>query len=269
MTITFTGITYAHTQSNGTQLLNDHRLTTGTKNIAEAWFSHPTTRYQHFVLGAEYEPTQINVKLRNGKTLSYRLDRNSVFEDRIPRLEDINNDGEDEIIVVRAYLDSGAALSVFHITKDKIALLAETPNMGHPFGWLNPAGIADFDGDGKKEIAFVRKPHVLGRLELWQYKSGKLVLEQSTRNVSNHSIGSKKLGLSAVADFDKDGINDLALPSKSMQEIKFFSFSEGVKEISSKKLSSRVKGNFQLVETTNSNGVRVTLENGTTVTILP
>ena len=34
---------------------------------------------------------------------------------------------------------------------------AETPPTGSPNTWLNPAGIADFDGDGMADIAYTNR----------------------------------------------------------------------------------------------------------------
>ncbi len=247
--------------------LPDHRVSKGSKDIAEAWFSHPTQRYQHFVLGSKYEAGTLNARLKNGKPLSYKLSQSSVFEDRIVRLYDLDSDGKDELIVVRSYQNGGAALAVFGVRAGKLAHLAETPDMGHPFGWLNPAGIADFDGDGKIEIAFVRKPHVLGRLELWEYSNGKLTLDKSLSNTSNHSIGSTRLGLSMVYDFNGDGLKDLAIPSKDKRTIRFISFKGGVKEIARKKLPGPVSSDFKIVLGKGMAGIAVTLSNGKSVIV--
>lgn len=249
--------------------LPDLRISKGKNDIAEAWLSQPTKRYQHFVLGSSYEAGTLNVRMKSGATLNYQLDHSSVFEDRIARLSDLDGDGRDEIIVVRAYLKSGAALSVFGVKNNKIRLLAETPDMGHPFGWLNPAGIADFDGDGKVEIAIVRKPHVLGQLELWEYANKTLRLEVNKGGVSNHSIGSPSLGLSAVADFNGDGVMDLAVPSKNQMVLRFFSFNGGLKLLSEKKLPSRASSDFSVVRENGFHAVKVGLAKGKSVIIRP
>ncbi len=251
------------------EALPDLRVSKGNNNIAEAWLSQPTKRYQHFVLGSSYEAGAVNVRLRNGKTLTHVLDRKSVFEDRVARLRDLDGDGKDEVIVVRAYLKSGAALSVYGVKNNQLQLLAETPDMGHPFGWLNPAGIADFDGDGKLEIAFVRKPHVLGQLELWEYSTGSLRLDMQVGGTSNHAIGSKSLGLSAVADFNGDGVMDLAIPSRGQSALRFFSFKGGVKQISKKALPVRASSDFSVVKRNGKNAVRVGLANGKSLVVSP
>ena len=126
----------------------------------------------------------------------------------------------------------------------RFAILAETPPIGTPNRWLNPAGIADFDGDGAVEIALVRMPHALGRLELWRWSAGKLLKVAETRDTSNHAIGSRALGQSAVADFDGDGVVDLAIPSFDRRAIRLLSFRGGVREIARIKLPAPVTTNF-------------------------
>ncbi|MGH1351490.1 MAG: FG-GAP repeat domain-containing protein [Methyloligellaceae bacterium] len=261
--------TLADSNSRYPNAIPDLRVAKGNKDISEAWFSHPTKRYRHFVLGSDYEAGTLNIRTKDGVTLSYSLTRESVFEDRIVRLHDMDNDGKDEIIVVRAYLKGGAALAVFGLRAGKIAHLAETPDMGHPFGWLNPAGIADFDGDGVTEIAFVRKPHVLGRLELWEYRNGKLTLDKTLGNTSNHSIGSAQLGLSMVYDFNGDGLKDLAIPSKDRRSIRFLSFKGDIKEFSRKKLPAPVTSDFRIVLGKGMAGVAVTLSGKQSIIVFP
>ncbi len=92
--------------------LTDHRVAHGTGVIAEAWLADPTTRYRHFVSGSDYEAGSLVVRLKNGSLRKLVLPETSVFEDRQPRLADLDGDGVDEIVLVRSYLDRGAALAV-------------------------------------------------------------------------------------------------------------------------------------------------------------
>ena len=192
----------------------DLRVARGAGTIAEAWLADATTQYQHFVLGSPYEAASLMVRLRDGKLLRLTLPGDSVFEDRQPRLADLDGDAIDEIVLVRSYLRRGAALSVIALRGGALSIVAETPPTGSPNTWLNPAGIADFDGDGQHDIAFVQMPHVLGLLRVWTLRSGGLVEIAKMPDTSNHVIGSPNLGLSAVADFDGDGVADLAIPTR-------------------------------------------------------
>jgi hypothetical protein len=141
-------------------------------DIVEATLIGKTDRYKHFVLGTNYEAAGIRVRTASGQTLELMLPEDSVFEDRQPRIADLDGDGRNEVIVVRSRQSTGSALAVPGLRDGKLKILAETTPNGGPRRWLNPAGIADFYGDGKKQIALVRLPHAVGRLEFWDLDGG-------------------------------------------------------------------------------------------------
>jgi FG-GAP-like repeat len=196
--------------------LSDLRIAKGQNTIAEAWLADPTTRYRHFVLGSPYEAASIVAKLRDGRTLKLTLPSSSVFEDRQPRLADVDGDGRDDIVLVHSYVDRGSALAVVSVV------------------------------DGRLDIAYVQMPHVLGRLRLWTLQSGKLVEIASLPDASNHTAGSREIGLAAVADFDGDGVMDLAIPSLDRRWLRFISFKGEARELRRKPLPSPAVSSFSL-----------------------
>lgn len=206
--------------------LPDGSVVPGFGNIARAWLTSPTSRYRHAVLGDAVEAGGLVVELDDMRTARLELPEDSVFEDRYPRLADIDGDGQDDIVIVRSYLDSGAAVSVWTLQNGKIVRLGESPSIGIPNRWLNPAGIADFDGDGRMEIAAVITPHIGGILKLYELRDDRLVEEAAEPGFSNHEIGSRVLGMSAVVKGHPAG-PVLAVPDTRRTTLRIVAFHGG------------------------------------------
>ncbi|MHA1545694.1 MAG: FG-GAP repeat domain-containing protein, partial [Alphaproteobacteria bacterium] len=203
--------------------LPDAVVTRGANHIARTWLAQPTKRYGHGILGDTIEAGALVVEATNGRLAKLVLDENSVFEDLAPRLGDVTGDGRDEVVTMRTTLRGGAALFVARFRKGKLEKLTEGPNFGRPSRWLDPAGIADFTGDGHREIAVVTTPHIGGTLQLWSVRGTRLVKLVAVPGFSNHAIGSRVLDNSAVADFDGDGIVDIAVPSANRRTLRLAS----------------------------------------------
>jgi hypothetical protein len=238
--------------------LPDGRIADGVKDIARAWLSEPTGRYRHGVLGDATEAGALVIEHRNGRRDVVRLGKNSVFEDLEPRIADIDGNGNAEIVVVHSYLDRGSALAVIGERSGRMQILAETPPIGIAHRWLNPAGIADFDGDGKTDIALVKMPHAVGRLELWSWRNGKLRKTAEIDDTSNHAIGTRILRMSATGDFDDDGIADLAIPSFRRDALRLISFAPRPREIARVALPARAATEIHAV-TDQSGKLRIIL----------
>lgn len=250
--------------------LPDGLVARGTRNIAAAWFSGPTQRYRHFSFGTEHEADTLVVSTTDRRIFRLQLPGDSVFEDREPRLADVDGDGQDELIVVRSYLKTGAALAVVAVRPEGLAIVAETPPIGAPFKWLNPAGVADFDGDGQPDIALVRLPHLVGELEVWTLKNGTLVRTFTDDDVSNHAVGSRHFRLSAIADFDGDGISDLAIPSFDRRSLRLLAFRDGrVREIDRIALPAVAAENFEIGRQAGRLAIRVGLNGGRSILVTP
>jgi hypothetical protein len=227
--------------------LPDGRSAIGSHDIARAWLAEPTDRYDHGVLGDKFEAGSLVIELRDGKRQVVRLNGDAVFEDLEPRLADLDGDGKDEIVVVKSYLKTGSALAVIAERKGKYDIVAETPPLGAPHRWLNPAGIADFNGDGKIDIALVRQPHAVGSLELWTWNGGALKKAAELGDTANHIAGTRALHMSAAADLDGDGIADIAIPSLDRTRLRLVSFAPGPHEIAAVALPAKAVTNIGLV----------------------
>ena len=193
-------------------------------DISAAWYTKPTKRYAHGILGDAIEAGELTVELDSGETLTHTLPDNQVFEDRTPRLADLDGFGQTEIITILSDVNKGGSIAVFGVRKGKLELIAQTPYIGRSNRWLNIAGIEDFDGYGKTQIAAVWTPHIGGTLKYWTWNKGQLNLAGEARGFSNHFIGSREQELSVVDDFNGDGIADLALPSADRKSIRIMAF---------------------------------------------
>ena len=167
--------------------------------IASARYTAPTDRYDHGVLGDAIEWGALELTLVSGRTLTFTLPQDHVFEDLAPRVVDLDGDGAPELIVVEADMARGAALAVYGGS----GKITETPHIGTRHRWLAPIGAADFDGDGHIEIAYVDRPHLAKTVRLWRYRDGGLEPLASLPGYSNHRIGE---------DFISGGVRSCAGP---------------------------------------------------------
>jgi hypothetical protein len=245
--------------------LADGRMAASAGPIAKAWLADPTGRYDHGVLGDAIEAGSLVIERRDGKRGKITPGADAVFEDLAPRIADI--DGVDRIVVVKSYLARGSALAV--VDAGTMRIVAETPAIGHPHAWLNPAGVADYDGDGTTDLALVRQPHVVGHLELWSWKDSRLKKVAEVDDVANHFIGSRALGMHWTADFDGDGHPDLAVPSLDRKALRIIGFAPGVRDIARVALPARIVTNLGAVMRDGRLAVLAGLEDGSLVLIRP
>lgn len=187
------------------------------KGITRAWYTDATRRYGHAILGDAIEAGGLSASADGGEPCQYRviLDEDSVFEDVTPRIADVTGDGRNDVIVIETRADAGASLAVYGLNdQDEFTKLVATPYIGRPNRWLAPTGIADFNGDGVDDVAFVQTPHIGGILRIWSFNNGEAEQLAVRAGFSNHRIGERTIagGLRECA-----GKLELVLPSASWQ----------------------------------------------------
>lgn len=247
--------------------LPDSKMAVGQLDIARAWLTEPTDRYEHGILGDKIEAGSLVIETRDGKQQTVKLKADAVFEDLQPRIVDLDGDGHEEVVVVKSYLKRGSALAVIGERKGKYDIVAETPPLGAPHRWLNPVGFANFTGSGKTEIALVRQPHVVGALEIWSYSEGRLQKIADTADTSNHIIGTRALDMAAVTDFDGDGIADIAIPSLDRSRLRIISFAKGMHDVADIKLPAKAVTNFGLLRGVTASAIALGLTDGSLVLV--
>lgn len=158
--------------------------------VIAAQYDRPTRRYAHGVLGDDIEYGALVMRLSDGTRREVVLPENRVFEDVAPRVVDADGDGIPEVVVIETDVKRGAQLAIYG-PQGKIAA---TPNIGRSNRWLAPVGVADLDGDGRLEIAFVDRPHLAKLLRIFRLEDGALNFVAETPGYSNHRIGESQIG---------------------------------------------------------------------------
>ena len=160
------------------------------QEIVSARYDGPTTRYPHGVLGDEIEYDTLVVRLSDGREIVARWAQDNVFEDLTPRVVDVDGDGAPEVVVVESHETQGARLAIWGMRDGTLAQIAATPHIGTRFRWLAPVAVADLDGDGRVELAYVDRPHLAKVLRVWRYGAdGALTQVASVEGLTNHRIG--------------------------------------------------------------------------------
>jgi hypothetical protein len=66
-------------------------------------------------------------------------------------------------------------------------------------------------------------------------------------DTANHIAGTRAIDMAAVADFDGDGIADIAVPSLDRRRLRIVSFAPQAREIASTRLPAKAITNLALV----------------------
>lgn len=253
-------------------MLPDGRVMHGTGAIRSAWLGGATGRYDHGVLGDRIEASRLYAVDASGDEQMFELGPEQVFEDRWPRLADIDGDGEEELLVIRSDVDAGAALASYGLGAAGLVLEAASRPIGLSHRWLNVVGVADFDGDGGMEIAAVVTPHIGGTLTLYRQRGNELLPWLSMTGFSNHRIGSHDLGMSAIVDLDGDGIDDLLVPDARRRALRLIRVQRGrLEEFGRIANAGEIRSDLHLVDLDGEPGAEVAylLADGTLVVISP
>ncbi|MEM8978420.1 MAG: VCBS repeat-containing protein [Pseudomonadota bacterium] len=163
-----------------------------TQNGTTAWYSGATREYGHGVLGDLAEGKTLHLWSTQSSQpcgVQHTLDASHVFEDITPRIMDLDGDDVPELITIRAHQRKGAQIAIYRAKGNSLNLIATTDYIGTRYRWLAPAGIADFDGDGAIDIAFVDRPHLAKTLRLFRFENDQLTEWRQVRGVTNHKIG--------------------------------------------------------------------------------
>jgi hypothetical protein len=177
--------------------------------------SEPTEQYPHGVLGDVFEARSISLTSIYPDFISRRIEVQQplVIEGRSAIWTDVNEDGEDEIIVTASEAQQGARLLLFG---EDGALLAESTPIGQGFRWQHQIAVGPFGPQGEIELVSVRAPHIAGEVNYYRWEGDRLILVANIDGFSSHVIGSRNLDMAIAGDFDGDGAPEVLVPDLAM-----------------------------------------------------
>ena len=109
---------------------------------------------------------------------------------------------------------------------------------------------------------------MIGALELWSWRDGALHKTAELPDIANHIAGTRAIDMAAVADFDGDGVADIAAPSLDRSHLRIVSFAPAAREIASIPLPAKAVTNLGLVaESAGPPAIAVGLADGSLVVI--
>jgi hypothetical protein len=202
------------------------------------------------------------VQTADGQILEFMLPEDSVFEDRQPRIADLDNDGRNEVILVRSRLSTGSSLVILGLRNGVLKILAENTPNGAPQRWLNPAGIGRFLNNGRRQVALVWMPHVVGRLEFWDFDGRTLNLRGALDNTSNHRIGSDQMNLSAVIPREKGRTDLLAIPDFNRHRLRIIAADPAPHQVTIFALNAPIVGDLRVNRGPEGVTIRVPVADG-------
>lgn len=184
----------------------DSQAVAGQQDLAWVWLGSPTLRYPHRALGSPVHAGSVHALVRSRAgdwvVVERVLPLNRVYEDRVPRIVDLDRDGSEEMVLIEADLLRGASLVVLGVEQaadgPRLSERARGPFVGSSFRWLNPVGVADFDGDGQLDLASVVTPHIGGVLQLLHVRPPALLPFAIALDVSNHRMGALEQELAVI-----------------------------------------------------------------------
>lgn len=236
-------------------------------------------RYPHEALGGRSHPTTLVVRERRPAPPSSeprpvaiateRIEAGSVavWEDREPRIVDLDGDGSPEILTIRSYGDRGSALVVIGRRDGRWQVVAETPADGQPMRWLNPAATLPAAAEKAGLVALVRRPHRDGVLQLWSFEGSQLVLVGERAGFANHAFGEAAQDLAAV--LPGAGGRRLALPTVARDAVAIVTLDGTLRELARIPLPGQASTGLAVLGSGPDHRILVGLEDGRVAAIRP
>lgn len=207
--------------SQNYDLLPEEAITINEDQTVYAQYINPTERYIHRVMGDSVEGAGIVVVI-DSVFYELTLPDNYVFEDIRPRLFDVDQDGNLEIITIRTEVSNGAGIAIYKVIDNALKEFAFVPEIGLSSRWLNIVAMNDLDEDGIIELVWIQTPHIGGILKVAKIQAGEMIVLDEKSQYSNHGYGDRNLCLSVL---NQEGLEKIIyVPSQDRTKIVGFKY---------------------------------------------
>ncbi len=218
------GVTILNQLSENYTQLPEQAISISQDKRVYAQYTDPTERYNHRVMGDGIEGGGL-VVVMDSVFYELALADNYVFEDIRPRLYDVDQDGNLEIITIRTEITQGAGIMIYKILNNQLHEYAYVPEIGQSSRWLNLVTLNDLDEDGIVELVWIQTPHIGGILKVAKVQAGALTVLDELSGYSNHGYGDRNLCLSVLTQENQGKI--FYVPTQDRTQIVGFKYSNG------------------------------------------
>jgi hypothetical protein len=193
-------------------ILTDSRIIIDEKGYLYL-LTDPTDIYAHGILGDKYEASSITIlDCKDEYKIINKINMVSgdVIESLYPIVLDIDDNGENEIIVTVSNKDDGSRIVVFDLDGN---LVMEGMPVGRGMRWRHQLAVGPFGPEKELELVNVLTPHIGGIVDFYRFNTLEgLEITSSIEGYSSHKIGSRNLDTALAGDFDLDGRFEIIVP---------------------------------------------------------
>ncbi|MEF8974522.1 MAG: hypothetical protein V5A15_06480 [Haloarcula sp.] len=208
-----------------------------------------TQRYDHGALGDEVEASAIVLFAADASgTVRQRIPllEPAVVEGQAPILADIDDDGDQEVLVTVTGPDEGARLVAYGLDGERVAT---GPAIGTGFRWRHQLCVAPFAPGGPPEIAVVRTPHIGGTVEFYRADGDRLSIAARYEGASSHTFGSRILDGGLAGDLLGDGRQTLVVPTQERRTLVALQRADGVRQAAERDIGASLASNVAATPT--------------------
>lgn len=183
------------------------------------FFSDPTDRYPHGVLGDQFEASSLTLLETTPEVriaAQIPIPEPQVIEGILPLWVDWDGNGRREIIVTLSDANQGAQINLFSETGER---LAQGPAVGQGNRWRHQIAVAPFGPNGELELVDVLTPHIGGVVEFYQWQGDQLQIVADLPGYTSHIIGTNNLDMAVAGDLNGDGRVELLLPTQNRGQL--------------------------------------------------